>query len=226
MSRDLYASWSGASAAWRQLERVAQNVANAGTPGFREATTTFRLPPEPGSPLESASVAPDGVGYRRTDGTLETDGVDTHLALRGDGFFALADGTFTRDGGFRLDAERQLVTAEGTPVLTDAGPIQLEEGERFVVDADGLVTGTVQGEIGRLRIVRLPDGAPLGGNRWGGTPQAADGVAVVQGAREGSNVDPMRAMVELMEASRFFEAQQKAMQTSDEMRSRLNRMQG
>lgn len=226
MSRDLYAAWSGATAAWRQLEQVAQNVANANTPGYREATTTFALAPEPGSPLESASVAVSGVKFRREDGQLATDGVDAHLALRGDAFFALDDGTFTRDGGFRMDAERRLVTADGTPVLTDAGPIVLEEGERFTVDAEGLVTGTLQGEIGKLRLARLPDAKPVGGNRWVGTPAEAEGVTVVQGAREGSNVDPMRAMVELMEASRFFEAQQKAMQTSDEMRSRLNRMQG
>lgn len=226
MSRDIYAAYSGAQAAWRQVELVAQNVANADTAGYREVAATFALAPMDGSPLQSASVTGAGTRFRTLDGDLRTDGVDTHLALRGDAFFVLGDGTFTRDGSFRLDADRTVVTADGTPVLTDAGPVTLEEGETLSVDADGLVSGSIQGEVGRLRLVRLPDGQPLGGNRWSGTPSGADQVSVVQGAVEGSNVDPMRAMVELMEASRFFEAQQKAMQTSDEMRSRLNRIQG
>jgi flagellar basal-body rod protein FlgG len=51
-----------------------------------------------------------------------------------------------------------------------------------------------------------------------------EGVEVVQGALEGSNTDPMRSMTELMEASRYFEAYQKAMQTSDTLDGQLNQM--
>lgn len=217
--RDLYTSFTGASAAWRQLEMIANNVANANTQGFREERQHFEL-------VGQTSVRSAGTTFSKADGELETDGIATHLALRGDGFFALSDGTATRDGGFRLDSEGQLVTTDGTPVMTDGGPIRLDPGEQLTVSAEGLVTGSLSGEIGRLDIVQLSNAKPLGGGRWSGTATPADDVTVVQGAREGSNVDAMRAMVELIEASRFFDSQEKVMQTSDEMQARLNRVKG
>jgi flagellar basal-body rod protein FlgF len=229
MSRDLYAAFSGASAAWRQLEVISNNVANANTAGFREGRVTFSLAAgAPDSPIGAAFAQADGMAFSREDGALIQDGVSTHLALRGDAFFALEDGTYTRDGTFRIDEQGRLTTADGAAVLTENGPITLEPGERLAVSADGVVSTSAQGERGRLRMVSLPNGAPTGGNRWAGapTPVAEGSVTVIQGAREGSNADPLRGMVELVEASRFFEAQQKAMQASDEMRQRLNRLQG
>lgn len=217
--RDLYTSFTGASAAWKQLELIANNVANASTQGFREQRQRFEL-------VSETSVKSSGTAYNREDGELATDGISTHLALRGEGFFALGDGTATRDGGFRMDTEGQLVTADGTPVLSESGPIQLDPGETMTVSAEGLVTGSLSGEVGRLQIVQLANAAPLGGGRWSGTATPTESAVVVQGAREGSNVDAMRAMVELIEASRFFEAQEKVMQTSDDMQARLNRVKG
>lgn len=217
--RDLYTSFTGASAAWDRLEMIANNVSNANTQGFREARQHFEL-------VGVNSVRAAGTTFNREDGELVADGVSTHLALRGDAFFALADGTVTRDGGFRIDPEGQLTTTDGTAVLTDGGPVQLDPRESMTVSAEGLVTGSASGEIGRLQVVKLANPTPLGGGRWSGTATPAEDYTVVQGAREGSNVDAMRAMVELIEASRFFDAQEKVMQTSDEMQGRLNRMKG
>ncbi|MEN9785845.1 MAG: flagellar basal-body rod protein FlgF [Pseudomonadota bacterium] len=228
MSRELYTAYSGASLAWRQLEVVANNVANANTPGFREARMVFQLAPggNPESPLDSAFAEIAGMSYNTEDGTLVQDNVRTHLAVRGDGFFALEDGTYTRDGGFLLSRDGELVTREGTAVLGEGGTIRLDPNERFTVSAEGTVVGATSGEVGRIRLVRLRDASQVGGNRWTGTESAAEDVTVMQGVREGSNADPMRAMVELIEAQHYFEAQQKAMQTSDEMQSRLNRVAG
>jgi flagellar basal-body rod protein FlgF len=91
MSRELYTAYSGASLAWRQLEVVANNVANANTPGFREARMVFQLAPggNPDSPLDSAFAEIAGMSYNSQDGTLVQDNVQTHLAVRGDAFFAL-----------------------------------------------------------------------------------------------------------------------------------------
>ncbi|MFN7142302.1 MAG: flagellar hook-basal body protein [Myxococcota bacterium] len=220
MSQDLYAAWAGASAAWRQLEVVSGNVANANTPGYREQRVRFE------STLETAGRVRAGAGgHGTTDGALVPDGVPTHLALRGDGFFALADGTFTRDGAFRLDEAGTLVTTSGVPVLGESGPVRLAPGETLAVAGDGAVSGSVSGDLGKLRLVRLLGGAPVGGNRWTAAGTDDADATVVQGAREGSNVDPMRCLVDLVQASRAFEAQQKVMQASDEARARLNRMQ-
>jgi flagellar basal body rod protein FlgG len=155
------------------------------------------------------------------------DGVATHLALRGNAFFALEDGTYTRDGSFQMDADGRLVTRDGVAVLAEGAPVQADPTEQLSVGSDGTVTGSRSGSLGRLDAVALTNPQPLGGNRWGGNAgETPEGISFVQGALEGSNVDTMRGMVEMMEASRFFEAQQKAMQASDEIRSRLNRIGG
>jgi hypothetical protein len=72
--------------------------------------------------------------------------------------------------------------------------------------------------------VQLGNPQPAGGNIWQGNPTPITSVSVVQGAVEHSNADPLRSMVELIEASRYFEAQEKVIRTSDEMHARLNRI--
>lgn len=224
MSRDIYVALSGAQSAWDNMAGIAQNLANSKTQGYREIRTAFELAGPPGGELY-ATVGE--VTYAQTDGNLEMDQDPTHLAIRGDGFFALEDGTFTRDGSFRLDAEGRLVTQDGVGVLSDSGAVQVELDEQLTVAADGTITGSKSGEIGKVSIVALTDPSPLGGNRWSGTAgEMPEETTVIQGAVEGSNVDTMRGMIEMMEATRFFEAQQKAMQVSDEARSRLNRIGG
>lgn len=217
--REIYTAFTGASAAWRQVEHLSNNVANANTQGYREQRIRFELAGE-------TQVKTGGTTFSSADGELITDGVAAHLALQGDGFFALADGTATRDGGFRMDGEGQLVTAEGTQVLSDGGPIQFDPKETFKIDRTGLITGSMSGEVGHVKVIGLSNATPLGGGRWQGTEREPGEYTIIQGAREGSNVDAMKAMVELIEASRYFDAQQKVMQTSDEMQSRLHQIKG
>jgi flagellar basal-body rod protein FlgF len=222
MSREMYASLSGAMTAWSALDSVANNLANASTTGFRASRVSFALEGEPG--LASVYAVPGAIAYDTADGALLQDGVPSHLAIRGDGFFALEDGSYTRDGSFRMDAEGHLVTAEGVALSGEGGPIQLSPTESFSVSADGVVSGSTSGEVGKIALFHLTDPQPLGGSRWSGTPTPVEEGRMVQGATEGSNADPMRGMVELMEASRFFESQQKAIQASDDLRSRLNQI--
>jgi flagellar basal-body rod protein FlgF len=219
LSRAIYTSMSGAQAAWRQLEVLANNMANGGTQGFRESRVSFAA-----AGADMATVG--STRFSAGDGQMQTDDVPTHVALRGDGFFALADGSFTRDGEFRLDDEGQLVSREGIAVLGDGGPIQVQPGELLQIGEDGSVRGSTSGEVGRLSVVSLAGARPLGGARWSGNASNLERPTVVQGALEGSNVDLMRGMVEMIEASRFFEAQQKAMQTADDMHQRINRIGG
>lgn len=224
MGREVYSALSGAQTAWRQLETVSNNLANVSTSGYRAQRVSFATTGTGG--LGNAYAIVSGVGVDETDGALINDASPSHLALRGPGMFVLGDGSYTRDGSFRVDGEGQIVTQDGTPVLGDAGPIQVDPKETFTVGLDGTVTGSSSGAVGKLKLVQLSQPQPLGGNRWSGTAAATEGTTVIQGALEGSNVDPMRGMAEMMEATRFFEAQQKVMQTSDEMQQRLNRTGG
>jgi flagellar basal body rod protein FlgG len=216
--KDIYTTLSGALSNWRHVELVSNNISNASTNGFREARAVF------GSDGQMASL--EEVGYNAADGELQVDNDPHHLALRGDGFFSLGNGSYTRDGNFHLDLQGNLVTEANVAVLDDAGqPVVLPPGEVFTVSPAGAIIGADSGFLAQLGLVQLGNPQPVGGNLWQGNPVPAANVSVIQGALEHSNADPLRGMVELIEASRYFEAQEKVMRTSDEMRGRLNRIQ-
>jgi flagellar basal body rod protein FlgG len=110
-------------------------------------------------------------------------------------------------------------------VLDDRGsPIVVNPGELLSVSPDGTLTGSQSGNLGRFGLVQLNNPQPAGGNVWKGIPTPSSTTSVIQGALEHSNADPLRGMVELLEASRYFEAQDKVIKTSDDMSSRLNRL--
>lgn len=208
------------------MDVAANNLANTNTTGFRGGQTAFRLAGTGDGVLgksisESTQVFTDTRG-----GPIQQTEDPFHMALSGAGFFTLEDGSLTRDGRFTVDAEGRMVSQAGIPVMGEGGPIELDPGERIRVTEDGVVTGSVSGEVGRLRLVDA-EVESQGGNRLRAIgPTRAATASVQQGALEGSNVDAMSVMVELIEAGRHFEAFQKAMQASDDATARLNRIGG
>ncbi len=231
MSRDIYSSMSGAAAAWTQLEIVANNLANASTAGFKEQRVSFKLEEAMPGPMGDVYVDTDLATHSFEDGALVHDQVDTHLALRGRGFFVVGEGTsqvLARSGNFQLDAEGYLVSSAGLRVQGQGGSIQLTPEEELRVAADGAILDETGAELDKLRLVDAAQVTPLGGTTWRASSPVyeTEDLQVVQGALEGSNTDALRSMTELMEAARYFEAYQKAMQTSDQMDGQLNQMVG
>ncbi len=226
MSGDIYASLSGASAAMRQMDVLSQNISNANTTGYKERRVTFRLEGAGEGALGQATAAATPATPDFRDGGLELDGNENHLALQGEGFFVIQAGEnelLSRSGAFHRDSDGRLVNAQGHQVMGEGGVIEIPVEENFKVTQEGVVIGSRSGEISKLRIVESTGVEPLGGGLWRSTGTLLPSDAnVVQGALERSNVDPLRAMVELIEASRYFEAYQNAMRTSDEMDSNLN----
>lgn len=225
MSQDLYSALSGAYTSMRRLDTVATNLANVSTTGYKAQRLTLEATGGDGA---YARVA-EGL-YDATDGTVDRTGHPTDVALQGEGWLAVDGGgrtLLTRDGRLRPTPDGTLVAPGGQPVLGEAGPIVVPPGETVRIEADGTVTASLSGRLDRLRIVQA-EASPLGGNLWapeGDVTDAVPGtVELVPGALEASNVDPMAAMVELVEASRTFEVFQKAMQASDDLDSRLNEM--
>lgn len=230
MSSSIYSALSGARAAWTEIEMVSNNLANATSDGFKAHRMTFmseRVSPEA---LGNSFVKIAETVHDMSDGTVETTGVETHLALRGRGFFMVEgeDGPILqRNGNFTINSEGQLVNNRGQTVLSEAGPLEIPDRERMIIDQDGVVRTDEGGEIGRLRLVDAEIVSPIGHGQWradGPTTPVNDDVQVLQGSLEKSNVDPIRSMVELMEASRYFESYQKAMQTTDEIDAKANEM--
>ncbi|MEQ1505728.1 MAG: flagellar hook-basal body protein [Myxococcota bacterium] len=230
MSRDIYSSLSGAMASWDSMEVVANNLANADTTGFKASKIAFATVGDPTHVLGEAYAEGQPPARDDRDGAVVSDAVPTHFALRGAGYFTLQQGdqqVLTRDGRFSVSSERQLVDANGAPVLGEGGPIEIPDGETIRVGQDGTIYGSQSGELDRLRVVTATDVTAIGSNRFTANgPVAASDASVVQGGLESSNVDPLAAMVELVQASRYFEAYQKAIQASDELDSRLNQMGG
>lgn len=230
MSHEIYASLSGALAVWQQTELTANNLANVSTNAFKEQRATYEQVARDARPLGNSfsRLVPGFVN--QSDGPIIQDDVDTHIAVRGGGFLVVqthsGETLLTRNGNLRLDATRTLVTQDGEWVLGQTGPIRIPEGEKLEIDRFGNVTTRADDgfevavrQVDQLRIMSAEGLIPRGGGRY--EPEGLVGDApyaeIVQGALEGSNVDPMREMVELIQTARYFDIYQKAIQTSDSL---------
>jgi flagellar basal-body rod protein FlgF len=203
-------------------ETVAHNLANASTPGFKGERVFASM-------LQSGAVGTAS----QTDfqaGALEATGRPLDLALEGDGFLVLQTPQgerLVRGGSFQLDVSRRLVDASGNTVLGDTGPIVLPEGE-FEISRSGVVT-VDDVPVAALRIVRPKDPEALtreGGIRFrpdGGVKRVPEGeVKVHQGRLEESNVDPVGAMVEMIEIQRAYSAIQRSVLVMDGVLGRIS----
>jgi flagellar basal-body rod protein FlgF len=192
-----------------RLDRLAANLANAQTLGFKRELEAARLDVQPG--------------------TLRTTHRSLDLAIAGSGWFEVAtpQGTaYTRQGDFRLDARGRLVTVQGHAVMGVSGEILLAQPHP-VIDAEGRVyeSSAAHGEpMGQLKLVHFDRLAPVerlgsGLVRIAGTPEPAPAGAsmVRQGALENSNVDPAREMVQLLRTLRHAESLQKAASAYDDL---------
>ncbi len=226
MSRDIYAAVAGATATWAQMDVAANNLANVNTTGFRAGRTAFKLVGTGEGVLGKSSTQATEVFASTREGAIEQTENPMHFALSGEGYFSLEDGSLTRDGRFTLDNQGRMVTQNGLAVMGEGGPIELSPGESLTASPHGILTGSVSGELDRFKIVNA-NVEPTGGNQLRATgPTRPATAAVHQGHLEGSNVNSMGVMVELIEAGRHFEAFQKAIQASDDATARLNRVGG
>jgi flagellar basal body rod protein FlgG len=199
----------------RRQEVVAHNLANASTAGFRGDRVFARL-------MEGGG--PEAVAATDTRaGTLTPTGRPLDVALDGEAFLVVSTGAgerYVRGGSFALDPRGLLVTGEGHPVLSGTGPLTLPPGQ-VVIHPAGEVT--VDGApVGRLRVERA--GAPPvreGANLWipQGPPAQPTGedVMIRSGHLEESNVDPVSALVEMIEIQRAYGAVHRSLQAADEV---------
>lgn len=217
----------------RELESVANNIANATTPGFKSRSLRFgellkgtggELADKAG-PLSFALEKGSTVDFG--DGAIEKTGAPLDVAVQGSAMLVVQTPQgerYTRDGGFRLDAQGRVVTRSGNPVLGDGGPITIAPGETgLAVADDGRVT-TSGGEKGRLRLVTADNPralAPEGDNLFSANaalPAAPLGTRVVPGHLERSNVRPMIEVSRLVEINRAYASVAGLMQRHDELK--------
>jgi flagellar basal-body rod protein FlgG len=177
-----------------------------------------------------------------TQGQLTNSGEKLDLAIQGDGFFELQrpDGTigYTRDGSFKLNAQGTVVNSDGLPVLSGFQPIPPGASAVTIAENGQVTVQTSSGSTNfRLTLTRFANPAglrSLGGNVYeetaaSGTPEIGQPSeqsfgSIMQGYTEGSNVNIVEEMVNLIVAQRAYEINSKSIQTSDEMLQNVAQM--
>jgi flagellar basal-body rod protein FlgF len=225
MDNSLLVSLSQQLAAYRAMDVIANNLANASTPGFKREAAKFeeyitRLRPAEGQkgPQSMSFVKDAGVMRDSSQGNVEQTGAPYDIALTGKGYFAVqtpAGMRYTRDGHFSLDANGNLVTSQGFQVQGDGGTITITPNDGDInIAPDGTISSVVHGvgnQLGKLKVVDFADNAALvkqGANLYstGQSPTAPTNPGVRQGALEASNVAPVIEISHMIEVMRAYEA--------------------
>jgi flagellar basal-body rod protein FlgF len=232
MNVAVYTVTSAGLAAQARLDAVTQNLANAGTPGYKAVRLLLReatLDPEETALSQAARalVVEVATVHDFSQGPVRQSGNPLDVAITGDGFFAVATERgerYTRQGNFALDREGHLVTAQGHRVRGEQGDLRLPPGDvTFGEDGSVSVDGAV---VGRLKLVGfgdppalVPEGESLfaPASEAAGVPLEAPSVRLRPGAIEGANVDAVASMIELVDVARGYESYVQALGRLDEV---------
>lgn len=214
----------------RELEVVANNIANLNTTGYKSDGSVFheflmpiaRSGAFQGTDQRLSYVHDRATWHNFSTGSTRQTGNPLDVSIDGDAFLVVQTPRgerYTRNGSLQLNATGQLVTQGGDLVLGDGGPIQFQSTDSDVsINPDGTITVREAGNAasdsqrGKLRLVRfervgtlLKDGASMFRAPDGAAPQPADAnVRVVQGTIEQSNVSPVLEMARMIELTRTY----------------------
>ena len=218
----LYVSLSHQVALERQLEVVANNIANMNTAGFRAERALFDDVMNRVGSADPVSFVIDRATYvDRKQGPLVGTGNQLDVAIRGHGWLAVdVDGEvrYTRDGRLALSPDGSLVTTEGHMVLDEAGaPIQVpQEVADIAIANDGVLTiigdrPADERQIGKIALYQFENEQELqrlGDGLWATEAEAlaAENSVLEQFMIEGSNVEPISEMTKLIDLSRAYQA--------------------
>jgi flagellar basal-body rod protein FlgF len=234
MDKALYVAMTGAIQNTRGTAIHANNLANVTTTGFRSDYAQARAMPVFGDGYASRVYSlQENPGSNFASGNLIQTGRDLDVAINGDGWIAVqaADGSeaYSRAGELVVDSVGVLRSGNGLPIMGQGGPIALPPFESITIAQDGTISIQGLGEepnsvaqVDRIKLVK-PEGAELQkGNdglmrlRNGLAAPADASVSISTGFVEGSNVNAVGALTELIGLSRQFEIQIKLMKTVEE----------
>ena len=245
MDRMIYTAMTGARQSMQQQSVVTHNLSNVDTSGFRAQLHAMRAVPAQGDSAHDTRVSAmaSTPGSDFSPGPVASTGRALDVAVDGEGMLAVQtpEGeAYTRRGDIQIDGDG-LMTIVGRPVLGDGGPIQVPLGAQVSIGGDGTVSAIGAGEdsdaiapVGQLKLVngedealvRGEDGlfraAPAAEGQAPGPLPADENIGVASGALEGSNVSPVEAMVSMIDVSRRYDMQMKAISTADENAQRAN----
>lgn len=236
MDNALYVGLSRQMTLRRQLDIVANNIANADTSGFKAEQALVRTEPKaPARTVEGPNpikfVIDDGLARDFSQGPLQITNATFDLAIEGPGFFRIQTPSgerYTRDGHFRLDGTGRIVNQAGQPLLDAGGAEVIIDVQRGPVEIanDGSLSQGIE-QVGRLGVVVFDSLSTLekvGANQYRNTsnaePQPATGSQIRQGVLEGSNVNPILQVTEMIEVTRAYESLARIMENTQELSRR------
>src|SRR5262245_6409953 len=215
-----------------RMDTTANNLANLNTAGFKaEALVMRKLTEKPAMandvPNEIDFVDAWQLQRDFSTGPMEQTGNPLDMAIEGEGFFVVQTPkgeAYTRDGRFMLSPAGELVTAAGDPVLGTGGPISVDPtGGPLSISREGTISQD-GAQIGTIRTVAFDTPGALekaGGNLWratGETPRAPVNSHMSSGFVEGSNVNAVTQLTDMIEISRAYAAVSNMISTQDELR--------
>lgn len=239
MIKGLYTSVAGMLPRITQQESIANNLANSSTTGYKKSEIFLRTLIDASYALDHAAgrertSEPEDLRIDYVQGTFDRTDTPFDLALNGPGFFKVRDAGgnqfYTRNGRFYLNTEGYLVNGSGMFLMdTRNNPIRIE-GSTVAVMGDGTVRVDDE-QTGRIALADFDTPGYLAIQSLGQglfrKPATLNEIApgsdttVLQGYLEDSNAEPVRAMVDMIESFRSFEAGQKSIQIQDQTLQRV-----
>jgi flagellar basal-body rod protein FlgF len=226
----------------RELDVIANNIANINTTGFKAEGVVFQehlMPVARANQFNAGDRQLSFVQDRATwhdlsQGPLQQTGNPLDVAIGGDAFLTVQTSRgerYTRNGALQVNANGELVTSEGDRVVGENGPITLQPGDRDVsISTDGTISvregkNTTDSKRGKLRLVSFvqpqrleKDGTSTFRAPEGLTPQPATNVRVSQGVIEKSNVRSVIEMTRMIEVTRNYTQVAGILQQQSDMR--------
>lgn len=240
MDRLIYTAMTGAKHILEQQATTSHNLANATTTGFRAQLDSFRAVPVVGDGLPTRTFVVDStVGYDFRAGPVQQTGRDLDVAVQGEGWIAVErpDGTeaYTRHGSLKLNENGVLQTQSGLNVMGDGGPITIPPDVIVSIAKDGTIstidktaTPGANTVLGRIKLVNPPAESLVRGDdglfsaRDGNPADADANVAVLGGALEGSNVNVVDSMVNMISLARQFEMHMNMLKNAESNETKAN----
>jgi flagellar basal-body rod protein FlgF len=237
MENALLVGLSAQIALRRNMDIIANNLANVSTTGFKREAPMFEellaeIQADTGSMREVSFVRDWGVLRDMTSGALLQTGSAFDVAVEGDAMLVVRTDRgerYTRDGHMKLNAQGQIVTADGSPVVGDGGPISVPPNTTEIkIAQDGTITAGAE-TVGRFRLVKFPPGAlhKEGKNLFSADvpPEPPTNARILQGMIERSNVEPVVEMTQMIEVMRAYQHSSETLSATDElMRKALQRL--
>lgn len=232
MENSIYVGLSRSIALQREMDTVANNIANMNTPGYRNQHVLFEEYIEkPRGIVEPLSMVLDSGQYMSNKpGSVQLTGRSTDVSLNGPGFLSVQNGDetlYTRNGNLSKNVAGELVTGDGKPVLSDGGaPIVLPEDSIEIRIAEDGTVSNQDGPVGRLAVTEfenINEMDPVGESMYRALVPgvAATETRIIQGSLEGSNVNSVLEMTRMIEVHRAYQSTQRMLQNEHERQSTM-----